>query len=151
MNKNEKEWLRKFDREFGLDDAMCEAYDDINQNELRDYTNVIVSHVDKSVPTILLALGPPLTLVTLYLVMKMKVLTHPMLVLLSVLGMVSAFYFAIKYDVALKACRYSGIGIALAERKNIELKIQNSNLSQRVGELEARLGIQPLKDEDIPF
>jgi hypothetical protein len=150
-DKNPQEFDRRMDRELGLDDATKEFVAEMNEKELRDYAEIIVSHVDKAVPKALLALGPPLTVGVFYLIIKTTVLMHPALIVSSVLGVLSAFFFAIKYDIAMRTCRYSGIGIAMAKRKNLELKMQNKALSQRVGELEAQLGVPPVRGEDIPF
>ena len=134
-----------------IDDTTEHLIEALQNKEPGDYAAVIVSHVDKIVPTLLFVLSPLMTIGVLYLIMKAGMLAHPMLALLAVTGTIGSFFFAIKYDYALKTCRYSGIGIAVAERKNLELKTQNSALSQRVRELEAQLSGPLHKDEDIPF
>jgi hypothetical protein len=139
------------EKESGLDDATKEFIRDMKEQELHEYANTIVSHVDKAVPKTLLALGPPLTVGVVYLVAKKATLMHPMLILMSVLGVVSAFYFAIKNDLALRACRYSGIGMAMADNKNVELEKKNRELIQRVEELDVQINRLLIKDEDIPF
>jgi hypothetical protein len=149
--RSTRESDRRMDKESELDDATKEFITDMKEEELHDYADTIVSHVDKAVPKALLALGPPLMVGAFYLIMKTTVLMHPALVLCSVLGVGSAFFFAIKYDLAVKACRYSGIGIAMARNKNIELKKQNRELQQRVGELEAQINGPLIEDKDIPF
>lgn len=45
-------------------------------------------------------------------------------------------------------CRYCGIGLAIADDKNRELKRQNSTLLQRVRELEGQLGFPSVEDEN---
>ena len=121
------------------------------EQELRHYADSIVSHVDKAVPKTLLALGPPLTVGLFYLIMKTTALMHAALVLCSVFGVISAFFFAIKHDLALRACRYSNIGLAMASSKNIELEKLNRQLQQRIGQLEAQQNRQLIEDEDISF
>ena len=150
-DKSTREFDRHMEKEYGIDHATEEFFKEIKEKELHGYAETIVAHVDKAVPKALLALGPPLTLGVLYLIMKTTVLMHPALILSSVFGVLSAFFFAIKYDIALRACRYSGIGAALAENKNSELKKVNRDLLRRVADLEAQLSVHLLKDEDIPF
>src|SRR5271163_2115274 len=134
--------LREFDRhmrrEHGvvIDDATETFVKDLREKKLKDYADTIVSNVDKAVPKILIALVPPLMLFVLYFIMKTAILIHPLLFVCAVLGMPSAFFFAVKYDHASKICRYCGIGIAMAEEKNLELKGQNTALAKRVSELE---------------
>ena len=147
-DKAMREFDRHMKREHGvMIDKMTDGLvKTLREKELEDYADVIVSHVDKILPNVLFALGPPLTVGVLYLIMKAGMLAHPILAFFAVAGMLSTFFFAIKYDYASKTCRYCGIGIAIAEEKNGELKRQNSALLQRVRELEGQLGIPPLKD-----
>jgi len=134
-----------------IDDATSNLIKALQEKEPGDYAAVIVSHVDKIVPTILFVLSPPLTLGVLYFIVKPGTLAHPMLVFFAVLGMLGSLFFAIKYDYALKTCRYSGIGLAMAENKNLELKKENRALLQRVASLETQPNGQMIKDEDIRF
>ena len=157
MNNDKDNAVRQFERhmrkEHGLsiDNGTEAFYHDLRKKDWQDSADVIVSHVDKAVPKALLALGPPLTIAVLYLTMKTTILAHPLLVLLSVCGMLSAFFFAIKYDHSLRILRYCNIARAKLEEKNLELRKQIDKLLEHVGELEGELSALRLKDEDIPL
>jgi len=148
-----REFERYMRKELGLvvDAASEKLVNTLRNAKLEHYANVIGSHVDDVLPKALLALGPPLTVGVLYLVMKTSVLAHPVTIFFAVAGMLGSFFFAIKYDHALKVCRYCGIGLAIAEEKNRELTNETGSLRQRISVLESQLSGPRLKDEDIPF